>query len=33
MAKAGASKAFNDEFDNQENIKKIVTLKYERAQL
>ncbi len=33
MAKAASSKAFNDPFDNQENIKKIVTLKYERAQL
>ncbi len=32
MALAAASKAFNDPFDNQENIKKIVTLKYERAQ-
>ena len=33
LAKAASSKAFRDPYDNQEVIKKIVTLKYERAQL
>lgn len=33
MAKAASSKAFKDEFDNQDNIKKIVSLKFERANL
>ena len=33
MSKAFAAKAFKDEFDNQENIKKIVSLKFERANL
>lgn len=33
MAIAGSSKSFNDNFDNQDNIKKIISLKYERAQL
>ncbi|MBC7420472.1 MAG: M3 family metallopeptidase [Bdellovibrio sp.] len=31
--RASSSKAFGGEFDNQEVIKKIVTLKYQRAQL
>ncbi|MFA6334621.1 MAG: M3 family metallopeptidase [Bacteroidales bacterium] len=33
MWKAYNSKSFNDEFDNQENIKKIVDLRLERAKL
>jgi peptidyl-dipeptidase Dcp len=33
MWKASSSKSFNDKFDNQNNIKKIVQLKHERAQL
>ncbi len=33
MSKAFSAKAFKDEFDNQENIKKIVSLKFERANL
>lgn len=33
MATAASSKAFRDSYDNQENIKKIITLKYKRAQL
>lgn len=31
--RAFASRAFGDEYDNSENIKKIVALKHERAQL
>ena len=33
MSKAYGSRSFNDAFDNQENIKKTVQLKYQRAQL
>jgi peptidyl-dipeptidase Dcp len=33
MWKAYGSKAFHDKFDNQDNIKKIVTLRHQRAQL
>ncbi|MGJ8684643.1 MAG: M3 family metallopeptidase [Nonlabens sp.] len=33
ISMAFGSKAFNDEFDNQENVLKIATLRYERAQL
>jgi peptidyl-dipeptidase Dcp len=33
LSRASSSKAFQDSFDNQENIKKIVSLKYERAQI
>ncbi len=33
ISKAAASKAFRDSFDNQDVIKKIVKLKFERAQL
>lgn len=33
MWRAYNSKAFKDSFDNQENIKKIVTLRHQRAQL
>ncbi|WP_124979718.1 M3 family metallopeptidase [Nonlabens xiamenensis] len=33
MSKAFGSKAFNDDFDNQQNILDIVSLRHERAQL
>jgi Zn-dependent oligopeptidase len=33
ISRASGSKCFNDQFDNQEIIKKIITLKQERAEL
>ncbi|WP_413290187.1 M3 family metallopeptidase [Bdellovibrio sp. HCB337] len=33
MWRAYNSKAFNDKYDNQENVKKIVSLRHQRAQL
>jgi peptidyl-dipeptidase Dcp len=33
ISKAAASKAFHDQFDNQANVKRIVELKFERANL
>ncbi len=33
IQKAYASRAFNDKFDNQENIKRILELRFERAKL
>lgn len=33
MARAFSSKAFNDSFDNQDNVKKIVALRHERANI
>jgi len=33
MWRASNSRAFNDTFDNQDNVKKIVTLRHQRAQL
>ena len=33
LVRAGSTKAFNDAFDNQSNVKKIVSLRHQRANL